>query len=609
MSIVRIAVTKRLILGKVTGKPTTNDYTVMHLTYNQIAEYIKKGYAITNIFNNNGKFHRKKDYFVSADFFALDFDNKEKDIKSEKYTYFSLDELLKGNTKRAVFIMKNAFIIYTTQSHSDRLNKFRALFHLPERVTKVLDYERITKAFHIKFPEADTTCIEAARYFYGSGKSGFVRVLNNRLSQETIKMFIQETQMQKNNDQEFSLIPDVQDITDIENYANSIIEKEFMKLKETTVGDRNNTLNRVCYIISSITNELQQRGHNLNIELIKTKIVNTALDIGLTHEEIEKTINSGWNTGKEIKLNIFKQIKKPKRTHSNYPIAGNFQITKSVYDHLPEPYKVKAELKKNAVITQIGYFKTFKINFSGTLTEQTIEKLLENLDSPKTLLCYFALWRYAGEIGKTSFKNVNMNDIINNIYENKHNKNSQYKQRKQINETIKMLALVSILRERPSKNDKSLKDIEVIHLINDLEINNEKGKTYLSCELPRKLRTIGAYIPNAIFEISGNDKGVFYLTVALLKEINRICKSKKGKNGKYSKPAFSKKPILWDRKKLISICRIYNTNKKNPTRANDLLRKKLTKLKDLDIIKKFSYLPLGDDKKIEIVMSELEKSD
>jgi len=259
MENVRIAVTKKKFYKKVTGYPTTNDYSVKNLSYEQIADCLRKGYAVTNIFCNNGKFHRAKEFFVSADFFAFDFDNDEKRILKKEHTYFSFDEMLEGITERARYILNNAFLIYTTQSHSDKQNKFRALFHLPERIKTFGDYERITKAFHKKFPEADPTCKEAARYFYGSGKNGIVKVLDNRLSQETIDSVIQETQIKKKDNVEITITPEIQDISDFENY-NSIIENQLLKLKNASVGERNTTFNSVCYVIGSTISEMEKRG-------------------------------------------------------------------------------------------------------------------------------------------------------------------------------------------------------------------------------------------------------------------------------------------------------------------------------------------------------------
>ena len=606
MEKIRIAISKNHFYTKVKGNETTKLFNVKDLEYHQIAEFIKSGYAITNIFGNKGEFHRAKKYFVSADFFALDFDNDPARISKKIHTYFSLDELLKGKTERACFILKNSFLIYTTQSHSKSCDKFRALFHLPERIRTVSGYERITKAFHSKFPEADTNCIEAARYFYGSAKDGVVKVIGNKLTQETIDSVIQGVNLKKN---ELSQNPDTSENQDSESYSNAVIKCEILKLKNASKGNKNSTLNSICYVISSTISEMKQQGIQTSETEIKNSIKKIAEEIGLEPEEIAKTIKSGWAAGKVTELTKFKpKEKKLKRTHANKPIKGNLQVCKKILDNLPESNKVDSELKENAIKTQIGFFKTFEIDFKGTLTEQILDKLLGEVDSMKFLRCYFSLWKYAHRIGKTCFENVNLNDILKYSSVKEQSTNDLYKERIQIIEVIKTLGLVSIIRERKSKFENVFTDYEITHLINDLTIVTEKRKTYISCELPKKQGEIGAYIPENIFAISGQDEGSFFIAVELMKEINRTCRSKKTGTRTYESPRFNEKPILWTRKRLIDLCRLGKTDKLNKTETNKSLEKKLIKLKELEIISDFSAIPLNDSLKVKITIPNPEKN-
>ena len=608
MEMVRIAISKNHFYTKRVGYEITTMFDVMDLSYQQIGEYIGKGHTITNIFDDGGRFHRKKIYFVTADFFALDFDNKDEHINTGRHSYFSLEELLSGYTERARFILDNAFLIYTTISHNNNKNKFRALFHLPKQVKTVEEYEYTTKAFHLKFPEADTNCIEAARYFYGSGKHGIVKLLENKLNQEIIDSVIQETQITQNKENRSSTYPMIQESKDFESYTNSIIENEKLKLINATDGDRNSTLNSVCYVISSTVSEMQKQGLKPDVIELESYIKNTARELGLEPDEIGRTFESGWNSGKYIKLNKDNQNEdKPKRTHANKPIKGNTQIYKEILDHFPEPSKVKKELKENVIKTQVGVFNTFKINFQSTITEQIIDKFLHEIGSMKFLLCYFSLWKYAHKLGGTSFVNINLNDIISYSSNRKLSPKDLYKERERNIEILKTLGLISILRERKSKDDNITSDYNIVHLINDLTITSDKGKTYISCNLPKKQRNIGAYIPDKIFNISRKDEGSFFLAVALMKEINRICISKKTRSGKYGHPEFENKPITWIRKKIIQKSRLTKTDKLNKTEANNSLEKKFQKLKDLGIIKSFSEIPLDDNEKVTIVIPNPEK--
>ena len=608
MGNVRIAISKNHFYTKETGNIITTMFDVLDLGYQQIADFITKGHAITNIFDDNGQFHRAKKYFTSADFFALDFDNKKERINNGIHTYFSLDELLESRSERANFIMNNAFLIYTTQTHTEKQNKFRAMFHLPSRVDSVYEYEKITTAFHIKFPEADKSCKEAARYYYGTSKSGLVKVLSNRLMQTSIDLITQQSIIKRSNLDEI-IISEGQTDQCFESYANNIIENEKLKLVSVSKGDRNNILNSVCFVISMTISEMRKQGLTPQVVELENFIKTTALRLGLEPDEIRKTYDSGWNTGKVAKFNTHRpNIKKLKRTHANKSIECYLQINKRVIDHLPEPNRVEYELKQNAIKTQIGFFNTFQIDFQETITEQLIDKFLQVIGSMKFLLCYFSLWKYAHKIGKTSFTDVNLNNIISYSSKKKLNSKNLYKERESYVEIIKILGLISILREHKSKDENIASDYNIVHLINDLSITSNKGKTYISCALPKKQGDIGAYIPDKIFEISRKDEGSFFLVVAFMKEINRTCKSKKEKNGKFLNPKFENKPITWTRRRLIHISRLGNTDRVNKTEANQSIEKKLQKLDDLNIIQSFSKIPLDDDEKVTIVLSNPEKS-
>lgn len=610
MSKVNIAVSKQAFFTKIKGNVITKDYDKKKLDYDQIAEYIKKGHSITNIFDNNGEFHRAKRYFVSADFFALDFDNKKEEISKGSYTYFPLDELLHEETVRSAFINKRAFLFYTTQTHSEKVNKFRVLFHLPSRVQSVNAYETITKAFHDYFPEADKTCIEAARFFYGSGISGSVKVLGNRLTQEVVD-FVKKIGPDKVKSISNSEIlnPVSNKYSNIKSIAESRIENAIITLKRATKGSRNNTLNSVCYIISSIIYEMHQNGLNPDINDIKCRIETTALGLGLQPKEIRRTLESGWNAGTNAKLKYqHNENDRIKRTHANRPIIGNFQVNKYVLDHMPNTRLVNDGMKLNAVKTQIGFFHTFKINFQNEITEQIIDIFLQQIESMDFLLCYFSLWQYAHKIGSTSFERVNLNDIISYNSIKPLNPKEKYKIRVRFIDVIVTLGLVSIIRERSNKVVDQISDYEVTHLINALKVETIKQKTFISCDLPTKQGDIGAYIPERIFEISRQDAGTFYLAITIMKEINRICKSKKVKSGKYESPLFERKPIYWTRKRLITICRIKFTDESNKTQANKSIEHKFQKLKELGIIKSHSDIPLNDDDKIVIIVCNPKKS-
>lgn len=120
------------------------------LTINELAAEINLGHAISSHFNGD----RNSANFAQAQMIWLDFDNWDLEEARE-------DELIKNH----------AAIIYTTPSHNKEDgngDRFRVGFKLEAPIEDGDRYKQAVKALLHRFPKADQSCCDLARYFFGS---------------------------------------------------------------------------------------------------------------------------------------------------------------------------------------------------------------------------------------------------------------------------------------------------------------------------------------------------------------------------------------------------------------------------------------------------------
>lgn len=115
---------------------------------------IKLGQAFSPIVFQDS--YRKGENFISSQMLVLDFDGDAK-----------LDDVLKKD-----LIKRYASAYYTTPSHGQGENgdRFRILFLLPEPIEDPEIYKTCMKNLLKLFPEADQSCKDSARAFFGSAK-------------------------------------------------------------------------------------------------------------------------------------------------------------------------------------------------------------------------------------------------------------------------------------------------------------------------------------------------------------------------------------------------------------------------------------------------------
>ncbi len=170
-------------------------------TAQDLANYINEGYAFWAKCEQNKT--RNKKNFISSQLLVLDFDKG-----------YSLKESYEND-----FIKEHATIIYTTPSHTDKQNRFRVIFELELPIKNKDDYEDATRGLLKKFPQADASCSDCSRFFYGSQNSN-PKVFDKYLSKEIVADLIKAGKELKDFEEDF-LEDDFDKIT----YSREKIEK------------------------------------------------------------------------------------------------------------------------------------------------------------------------------------------------------------------------------------------------------------------------------------------------------------------------------------------------------------------------------------------------
>jgi Origin of replication binding protein len=156
--------TFRVGLGRqFSGKPSKTasinfavDWTPSKATEAELIGHICQGYPFTAQFRDG---YRKTSNFICSDFVAADFDGT-----------MTLDEA------RAVpFIQQYCSFIYTTPSHTDESNRFRAVFLLRETITDPRIWADCLYGLAIRLG-SDRSIKDAGRMFFGSPKAQLIQV-------------------------------------------------------------------------------------------------------------------------------------------------------------------------------------------------------------------------------------------------------------------------------------------------------------------------------------------------------------------------------------------------------------------------------------------------
>jgi hypothetical protein len=159
---VKIAVNR-----KFTGKPKSGgnafykkyngQFCNEELTPYELMFALHSGYGITPQHND----YRHSKNFICGQHLGLDFDTGDH--------YSSIDYL-----RTVPFIAQYASIIYTTPSHTESEPRARVIFLLDAPVYNAGDYGKLAAGLLWHFEQADKSCKDAARFYFGAGEGGHV---------------------------------------------------------------------------------------------------------------------------------------------------------------------------------------------------------------------------------------------------------------------------------------------------------------------------------------------------------------------------------------------------------------------------------------------------
>lgn len=142
-------------------------------TAQDLANAIDMGFAFWAKCQQNKT--RNKNNFISSNILTLDFDKE-----------YTLKEALDNE-----FIKQYATIIYKTPNYTEEQNRFRIIFELEFPIKDKIAFEQAILGLLKKFPQADKSCIDCSRFFYGS-KNSNPQVFDKFIPKEIVSELIQE---------------------------------------------------------------------------------------------------------------------------------------------------------------------------------------------------------------------------------------------------------------------------------------------------------------------------------------------------------------------------------------------------------------------------------
>jgi len=568
----------------------SSDWQINELSHDELEEHLLKGYPITNIYNKDiTGFRRIKEHFSSASFIPLDFDNNPDELIMYNAEEFRVEELTSGPSVRAKFIKENAYIGYLTYSHTTANNRFRILFKLPYPITNLNEYIKTYKAFLYKFPSADHEYVISTGFVWGAKKNTAALKLGNELTKETLETVLQDDQEHSKNkiisNQNKTLTRnDLSSGKQVE----SKIYKYLTELNQAKLGNRMNTLNKDCYSIGGLISyyELSQTDE----ECIKAEIRKIAYKLGsITHfesftkKDINTAIEKSIIEGKEKPLKINNN---GNRLFKNLPKNEYFQFPQQISTNYPSPEYINGISNKKIIEvekTQIVNFGKFSINNDGIIDKVLIVDIFDVLKDNEAFKDYLALWEYANIKNTINFDIVEINEIIKIAHPDL-SKQEMYRQREKFKSHINKLFTVSLFR-KTKINDIELE--EGIHLIDKLLFITNRNRIYISYKLPETFGRFGSYLPYSLNKLTGNEKGATNLAIALFKEAFRINGFERlKKDNRDFIPPENLLPVKWSKERVFK--EIRTINNKNITERNNLLDNILTRLEEINLIKRFN---------------------
>lgn len=255
------------------------------------------------------------------------------------------------------------------------------------------------------------------------------------------------------------------------------------------------------------------------------------------------------------------------------------------------------------------------------------------ISEPLSKKYYLALWKLAGKRGMPIFSGQKLSDLIK---EATGKTNKQIRQRDRQLATKCLLAwnriqlkVLTDIKSKPFyrgnkklwKIERSYQYTKLFNLIRGVEeeVIDKDGKIietatikHIFGNLPFETQSIGAYIPENILLLTGDEGERIDLALEIWKRANQLSKSRflqgGGEDKKYSTPDFSKKTISWTRSEWIKKAGKSKTDKVNKALASDYLLADFKRLKELGIIENYpNEISTSDNEIITITLKELKQ--
>lgn len=154
-------------------KRLQRDYPPIEASLEEVIEELQKGKTISPAVMKGTE---SKD-FEEQQLFMVDIDNKKEDIPI--LTVEKALEICEKNHLAPVFY-------YYTFSHKETLPKFRLVFVMDEVITDHILRDTITRKLIDLFEQADTSCTNADRLFFGTNKEAIICDLTSRITVDNV---------------------------------------------------------------------------------------------------------------------------------------------------------------------------------------------------------------------------------------------------------------------------------------------------------------------------------------------------------------------------------------------------------------------------------------
>lgn len=257
-----------------------------------LLDYIADGSAFSACYFDGA---RSKDGFQSSGLVALDFDGGN--------SAHSIDSI-----RRRPFVQKYGGLIYTTPSHTVDEPRCRVVFQLESPINCKEKYELLLAQLLRVFSDADQSCKDCSRLFFGNTDADTLMV-NNVLDDKMVNRLIESAEKEGNNKNvgEKPATVNIKVISNndqISQYINRAIKNEVGLLSQCSSGGRHNQLLTSALKMFSLEKSSWAGGVDKN--MLGDLLFDAAISNGLVDDDgensVRKTINDAYNMATEREM-------------------------------------------------------------------------------------------------------------------------------------------------------------------------------------------------------------------------------------------------------------------------------------------------------------------